>query len=210
MSEWSRSWLVAVALLCGIGTCAYGARVAPIPLERELRLFPAVVGGWHGESVDPSSLPLRVPGAQDELARLYRNAAGRAASVYVGYFESQVQHGKLVDYRSKQFHQGAVETDIPTDAGQRHRINRVVLSEGRDSRVVFFWYHLNGEIVASRYQAKLATTLGALIHGRTNGAFVAVSVEPVRVGEIAESADEDLAFVRQVLQTIHVYLHGSA
>ena len=42
--------------------------------------------------------------------------------------------------------------------------------------LIFFWYHLNGRIVTNPYLAKLYTLWDFMIHRRTNGAVVLVTM----------------------------------
>ena len=194
---WSRSWLVATLLLGLTAVAYYFFPIHPIELPRDLKSFPLTLGEWHGEDIDPGEHPLRTQGAHEELARRYRDGSGRAVTLYVGYFRSQEQGRELVSYLSKQSHRRSSEVDIQVPAGQVVRVNRLPLTEDGEGRVVFFWYDLNGRIVANRFLAKLATVADALTRGRTNGALVAVS-----------TPEGQAEFLSQLLPLLRSYLGG--
>lgn len=206
--RWNRAWLVAVLLLVAIGGSYYLYPITPVPLRKDLRLFPRTLGNWRGEDTDPSLAPFRIEGAHQEITRIYRDDAGRAVTVYIGYFELQEQGTELVNDAYKDFYRGEV-VEIPIGSHQTYRVNQVVTRDGQESRVTLFWYDLNGRVVASLYRAKLTTMLDALTRGRTNGAVVAVSVLPGEPGNVQETLREQRAFLGELIATLRGYLPGA-
>ena len=96
------------------------------------------IGDWDGGKVDPQNGPVRIKGADEEIARIYRHRDGRAVELYIGYFASQEQGKELINYRSHIFHRGAVQNRMPARPGQYYYVNRMLLQEERPPRVLFF------------------------------------------------------------------------
>jgi EpsI family protein len=195
---WRSSWRLALALLVGLLVAYYGYRTPPVALARDLPSFPTTLRDWRGEDVDPGREPVRAPGASAELGRVYRDPAGRSAHVYIAYFERQEQGRELVSYVTKDWHRQAEAVTVRADGGDV-LVNRAVLGGNGGGQVVFFWYELNGRIVASRYAAKLATISDSVLRRRSNGALVAV-VMPAAPSETgADLVVEVLRALRPIL-----------
>lgn len=195
------AWAIALAAVAGTWGAGVLRPVVPVFPVGELRALPTTVGDWRAEATDVRAEALRLPGADEELARVYGDAAGRALRLYVAYFARQSQDRDLVNYRSKAFHEDAVEIAVTGEGGRTYRLNRAVRHEGRQPWVVIFWYDLNGRILANRYLAKVTTALDGLTAGRTNGAFVAVSFPSEPAGAVDETAvvREFVAVIRRHL-----------
>lgn len=204
------AWLVAVLLLLTISAATYLPGVSAVGLQQDLRRFPLTLAEWQGEEIDPGSNPLPIADADERLARVYRHRDGRVIVLYVEYFESQRQGRELVSYLHKEFHRRAVPIDIPSVPGRVYRVNRVLLEQAPDARVVFFWYDLNGRVVASRYLAKLATIQDALLQGQTNGALVVVSLPVPPSRDLADVSEVAVAFLHELLPLLTAYLAGGA
>ncbi|HEU5321300.1 MAG TPA: exosortase W [Methylomirabilota bacterium] len=199
--RWTVAWGLALAAVVGTWTVIALRPVTPVFPGAELRALPDTLGAWRGEAADVEAATLRVPGADEELARVYHDPAGRSVRLYVAYFASQSQDRDLVNHRSKDLHQDAVEIEVAGDEGRTYRLNRAVRQEGRHPQVVIFWYDLNGRILANRYLAKVTTAFDGLWYGRTNGALVSVSFS----AEPADSLDE-MAVVREFFPSIRRHL----
>jgi EpsI family protein len=205
-----RSSLSAIVLLCAVGGYYYFHGVTPFPLQTDLHTFPSVIGEWQGEVLDPRTETLRVDGADEALTRIYRDPAGRAVTLYIGYFDDQIQGKELVGYKTSwKFHRGETKVTIPTEAGRTHLVNQAMLPDSGGSRAVLFWYDFNGRIIASRYEAKLWTIWDALTRGRTNGALVVVSAPVEQRDHIERVFDDERRFIHDAMPSIDRYLPKS-
>ena len=75
-------------------------------------------------------------------------------------------------------HEKAVATESLDRSGFSSPANHTFLDQFRRPVPAVFWYQINGTSYADRSLAKLATVRQAFLHGRTDGALVAVISEP--------------------------------
>jgi len=172
----NRSWLAAILILIGLASYSLLQQHAPVPLKAEFTLFPISIGSWTGYEIEPNKALLRLPGADHELVKVYRSPSGREIQLYVAYFESQHHPKKLFSYRiARPLHRDAAMVDIPIGQKETITVNQTWLVGDQGKQRIYFWYDFNGRIIADQYKAMSETTLDALMHGRTNGAFVLIS-----------------------------------
>jgi len=171
-----------------------------IPLKQDLKLFPYALNGWEGSDVSPNTAYKEMFETDFKLSREYRLKNNAALRFYVGYLEAQEQGKELVNYKSEKLHNGAAEIAINTPLGGNVTVNRVI----KDDETIFFWYDLNGRIVANRNLAKVYTTLDAL-KGKTNGAVVIVSAEEYASGD-QRSPSQGIDFVREMIPALRQFL----
>jgi EpsI family protein len=171
------AWALALVILVGTGTFVYTYRPVPVPLKKPINELPLSINGWSGTSIIYDADPLKVPGADHETTRIYKNANGKTVKLYIGYLMSQTQDRELIHAHFAGLYDKIEEVDLTLASGDRIRINKAVMREGRKDFLVLFWYDLNGRAVANRYNAKFISAVNGLIHRRTNGAVVILKSE---------------------------------
>ncbi|MGH9365217.1 MAG: exosortase C-terminal domain/associated protein EpsI [Thermoanaerobaculia bacterium] len=207
---WHHAWLVAMALLLGTFAAYHLLEPRPVATRRDLSFLPTTLADWRGEPGDPRLEPLALPQADEEVARIYLGPAGRVARVYAGYYRSQQQGREVVSYTSAGVHRVATEVRLALAGPQAYPINRALLRDGREPRVLYFWYDLNGRVVANRYLAKLTTIADAIMRRRSNGAFVAVSLSLEADGEPAQMTEVEATFLRALFLVLRDFLPTEA
>lgn len=202
----NRSWLVTAAIFVGLLLFLSFYHRGPVPLKSEFTFFPFSIENWSGEKRDAQNAMFRVPGADHELVRRYKSPAGAEIQLYVAYFESQNHSKEIVNYLTAPLHDNATEVDLFIAGGKSIRVNQAEIKTGQTTQRAFFWYDLNGKTIANRFRAKIATTLDALIHGRTNGALVLVTALPKDRDDGENLREEEIAFIREVVPVLDRYL----
>jgi EpsI family protein len=175
-----RVWtLAAITSLAAVGLRAVSEqdRVAPrAPLET----LPFVLGGWNGRSQPPPDpATLAVLRADDYLFRAYSSPTGQSADLYVGFYQSQRQgdtiHSPLNCLPAAGWE---IETIGRTHVGGAGtgpvEVNRSIVRQGFDRRLVLYWYQSHGRIVASEYWSRAYLVLDALRSHRSDGALVRI------------------------------------
>jgi EpsI family protein len=202
--KWYRSWSAAMVTLGVLAVCLFLYDRGPVALKSSFATFPAHLGGWHQSAAD-ASLIFRVEEADDELLRTYRNNQGRTIHLYVAYLRSQRQGKEVVDYRTARLHEDAEAVKIEVAPARSILVNRGHLRDRQRSQRIFFWYEINGRVIADRYQGKLASVWQAISRGRTNGALVVVSQDTTgQTGGGMGAAEE--AFIRDVVSALPSHL----
>lgn len=172
--EWSRYETTAVALLSGILFYSFSLDRGPVPLEGG-ESFPSMIGEWIGKDELPARAPFRADGADREIFRTYLRGSGNQVQLYVGYFDTQRQGKEIVNDRTRGLHANAEKREIVLGSGRIVPVNRTVLSHSGGDRNLLFWYEAEGEVWGNPSESKWEMVKGALLHGRTNGAFVVIS-----------------------------------
>ncbi len=111
----------------------------------------------------------------------------------------------MVDYRTARLHEDAEAVKIEVAPARFISVNRGHLQDRQRSQRIFFWYEINGRVIADRYQGKLASVWQAISRGRTNGALVVVSQDTSRQNGSGMSAAEE-AFIRDVVSALQSHL----
>jgi EpsI family protein len=191
--------LVPVALAVGAligGTMLFlGTRIAaPVALTGSLDALPRQLGAWIADPLARPNEPRWWPQADQTLLRTYRHDR-LAAEVFIGYFAHQRHPREVITPIAEPLHRDAVVETIAARGGSGLAVNRVITDDGPDRRLTLFWYDVDGRAVATPTGVKLRTAWNAMLHDRTNGAVISVSVPLDAQADVraATAALEDLA-----------------
>jgi EpsI family protein len=178
-----RPTLILSALLVIQGAAFYGfsRRAEAIRPSRPLSEFPPVIGEWRmkGEgAIEPDERD--VLRADDYLTRQYATPAGKSASLFVAYFQSQ--RAGQTPHSPKNCLPGSgwtwsVADTVRVDIAGRAKpieINRYIVAKGDERAVVLYWYQSRDRVVASEYRAAAFTAWDALRFNRTDTELVRV------------------------------------
>lgn len=201
---WHRAWRIAVLILSGLSAFLFTYDPAPVGLKNAFADFPVVIEEWAGETAGPQQAPFRATGADHELLRKYGDDQGRNIRLYVAYWASQRQGKEAVGYETAQLHRRAKEMRVRVAPEKFIAVNHGLLRNGDTEERIIFWYDTGGRVIANRFQAKMATIMNGLLHGRTNGALVLLVADPAERGPFGEAAEE--TFVRSLLLVLRGYL----
>ena len=205
-------WAMAALLILGgavvnFWAAAGEARVA----RRALSEFPIEVGGWRqaGRDVRFDAETEAVLRADDYVSRDYA-AAGRTASLYVGYYATQrtgaTYHSPLNCLPGSGWTLNSPSTVEVRPAGGREpfRANSYVIEHGGDRMLMLYWYQGRGRAVASEYLDKAYTVFDSIRMHRSDGAMVRVLI-PFR-GSEREAAAAAAEFAAQVAPNLPAYV----
>ena len=136
--------------------------------------------GLQGKDFVIDSAEQRVAGMSDYSYRDYAADSVHNFSVYVGYYDRQVQ-GKTI-HSPKNCLPGAgwqVMTNdrmVMSDVPGAPKVNRVVLTKDNARALVYYWYQGRGRIEANEYRVKWDLLRDAALYGRTEEALVRIVV----------------------------------
>lgn len=197
------------------GTALQGENVPP---RAPLAHFPVAIEGWTGRDAEPFTPEIvNVLGVDDYINRIYRSDR-HAASLYIGYHESQRQgdaiHSPLNCLPGSGWEPVSRSyLDIPVAGaalqGTRHiTVNRYVVQKGLEQWVVLYWYHGHGRVVANEYRGKLLMVYDAVRLNRTDASLVRVMSRRIGSGPEAEAAagTRAAAFVKAMFPLLDRYL----
>jgi EpsI family protein len=203
--------LVTVFLIIQTAVLYSSIRAEYIPPSRPLAEVPRQFGSWNmtGEGyVDKDTQD--VLKADDLLSRVYRNASGAEASLFVAGFRTQ-RNGKA-PHSPKNCMPGAGWTQLSSEnyaidigAAAPIVVNRYVIVHGDQRELVLYWYQSRDRVVADEFKAKFWVVADAMRLNRTDTALVRVIVNIDNLNEEA-AANTATDFVRSFFGTLRNYL----
>lgn len=201
----NQALLVSLVMLLGLGAYAHFLKSEPVPLKMSLNELPVTIGEWKNSSTGNNMRLFSIPGADAELARVYRNASGREVKLQIAYFGSQRQNKKLTYYKLQMLYDNNEELTVLKDADHVVPVNKTLLRSGSQDTLFLSWFNLDGQIVANRYAAKLKTAFNGIVRKRTNGAFFIVSSATSPNG-LKTAMDDEISFVQNLLPVLDKFI----
>jgi EpsI family protein len=207
MLEWQRYLPFAVL---GLGCLLLGAgntQQMAMPLAAPLVSLPAAFDDYRGTDRTISDAELRVAGVSSYLFRGFSRDTTVGFSVYVGYYDRQVQ-GKTI-HSPKNCLPGAGWEVVAAQEEQLALgartvpVNRYTLVNKGSKAVVYYWYQGRGRVEANEYKVKLQLLRDSALRGRTEEALVRVVV-PVTGSEAAAAALARRVSARMVPEVFRV------
>jgi EpsI family protein len=202
----ARVMIVVVILVCGAFAVRAVGQGEPVALSRPFWAFPANLGPWNGRSVLLEQIVQREAGFSSYLFRNFTRPDHERMPIelYVGFYESQSRAGVIhsptnclpsggwfIARRDK------MKLELPPFAP--FEVNKFVISNGLERRVVLYWYHQSGgRIVTNDYLGRVYLVLDALWLHRTDAAIIRVIVPTADETEqsIEASTEEAVAFLK--------------
>ena len=201
MSPTLRSWTPAAILALGLVLVQGVSEQKRMPLREPLATaVPASIDGFSARDLEISEEEQRVAGMSTYVMRVYEAGAVPAFSVYVGYYDSQMQ-GKTI-HSPKNCLPGAgwdaldATTAQVAVAGGSVTVNQYVIQRGKERALVLYWYQGRGRVAASEYAVKWDLLRDAALRGRSEEALVRVLVP------MTGTQEESAALAQRVASTV--------
>lgn len=160
--------------------------------SRPLSELPSTIGSLTATDIPIDPEQLEVLGKGDFLNRIYlpvRDASlkptgeGAPIGLFIAYFPTQ-RTGQSI-HSPQHCLPGAGWTFLKsgmtefTDvAGKRFEVGEYLITDGRSTQEVLYWYQMQGLSIANDYKAKLYTLADSIRYGRTDAALVRI-ITPV-------------------------------
>src|SRR5215213_7341571 len=173
-------WAPGIVLAAGCVLMGAGSTQHRVPPAAPLTSIPTQVAGFKGRDEVVPEDQQKIAGMSDYVMRIFSRDSSDVFSVYVGYYDYQVQ-GKTI-HSPKNCLPGAgwetmQESTAPvTVAGRTYPVKRYLLANGAARAMVYYWYQGRGRIEANEYKVKWDLLRDAALHGRTEEALVRVVV----------------------------------
>ncbi len=208
----TRNWIFGSVLVIVV---AAGVAPAVVPATRSVplgaplaQMAPTTLGAWGG---GPAETGLSVPGAE-VLRRRYVREGGDVVDLEIRHYPGGVPHSPLLPLPGPEWERNLIEM-VPLETTMGPVIvNRVLVATAptvpeRKERVLVYWYHERGRIVAKETLAKLLRMQDRLFRGRIEGTLVSVSID-ARDGQHAR--DRVTEFARLALPVLKTALSQPA
>lgn len=202
------SAIIAIVILVSTNTYIYGHHPLPVDPQRDLNELPLQLGDWQAKTIFDKNFPIEHVNADIELRRIYKHADGERLGLYVGYFQAQEQGKELINNRLDWLYTKAskVRLDVyPRVEGiMRGTFPETAENTQQDrAKCFYFWYQIDNRIYCDPHEIKAAVLFNNLLHKRSNGALVMVSVE--EYGRDGTLQDE-IEFLQYLIPLLREYI----
>jgi exosortase D (VPLPA-CTERM-specific) len=193
-------------LICaaGIATFFISARNEIYPDRKSFASFPTTLGEWQGRLSSLDQQTIQTLGLTDYVLSDYARNDGRPVNLYVAYYATQRNglspHSPSVcipggGWQISSFERTNFESK---DSSISLPFNRVVITQGQASQLVYYWFEQRGMKISNEWASKLYLLRDAIFKNRTDGALVRLTT-PIFPGERESDADKRL---QQFMQTV--------
>jgi EpsI family protein len=206
-------FLTAVMLIAGAAIFLHSrSRGEVFPPRPALKDFPVQLHGWAGSDIPIDQETLDVLGHGDFLHRFYRNESQNPdVDLFIAYFPSQ-RAGDTI-HSPKNCLPGSgwspIESQHSSLSLPGHApfpVNRYVIGQGDQRRLVLYWYWAHDRGVASEYWAKYYLVADSIRMNRSDGSLVRITT-PMFPSESAEQAERRLLpFASEVFPQLQTYI----
>jgi EpsI family protein len=182
MKPWRFAILFVVLLAGGFVVNAWEYLGEARVERKQLKDFPRQMGPWEQTGGDEqfNQETLAVLRASDYLLRNYRDADGRIANFYVGYYASQrngaTYHSPLNCLPGSGWVMSEPGKITISPKGRPSFVaNKYLIQNGDHKQLLIYWYQGRGRAVASEYWGKVYTVLDSVRLRRSDGAMVRIT-----------------------------------
>ncbi len=182
----------------------------PVPLA-DSNFWPEVIGEWRVGSGLIERTDLRADRPDSEFSRRYHSPGGETLDVYIAYFAVQKEGRKVMGFGGVTLPDSASRVAVPANDGSRPKVAFVeqsVASGGK--RYVLAWYDLDGTTAANVYSAKLVTLWNSVVHRRSNGAAITLTLEGQQANDPDRARAVLQAFAADMLPAARRFLGNGA
>jgi EpsI family protein len=180
MNERVKTFLPPAVLLAGVLLVSGIREQYQMASRAPMSEVEATFAGYSGRDIVIEEEERKVAGMSDYAMRSFGPDSSVLFTVYVGYYDQQVQ-GKTI-HSPKNCLPGAGweimtnERKVVQTPNGPAAVNRVILGNQGARALVYYWYQGRGRIESSEYRVKWDLLRDAAVYGRTEEALVRIIV----------------------------------
>ncbi|RKZ08207.1 EpsI family protein [bacterium] len=209
MQESENKRLIAISIvILALIVYSYHIRFArpASPSLPDLERIPTEILGFASEERSLPREEIEVLGVDESLVRIYRNRTGEEITLLIGYFKTQQENSQI--HSPKHCYPGSgwdvtrERTAKLTLSGQRENVKYLLISNGRQKRLVLYWFENAHRIITNEFALKWYEMKNAFL-GRSHGvAFIRFSIDITGRGNVKESLKELMDFAEKASESI--------
>jgi EpsI family protein len=202
-----------LCVVCLIAILAIGSRDENLPARLTFGTFPRQIGQWKGIEQPVDQEALVALATTDHLSVNYVIGNDKVVNLWSAYYRSQFSgsaaHSPLVCIPGGGW---AIEStgvrDIPLAPGSNTAsmtVNRLIIAQGSERQLVYYWFVEGGRIETNDYLAKARLFTNSIFYNRRDGALVRFIV-PIENGDVDAAEHVLQQFVAQAAPKLSRYL----
>lgn len=202
-----------LCVLCLGIILAVGTRSENLPARASFDSFPRQIDEWSSIAQPIDDESLKALAATDYLSVNFVAGDDEIVNVWSAYYRSQISgsaaHSPLICIPGGGWQietVGARDIPIASGAGaQTMKINRLIIAQGTERQLVYYWFIEGGVVETNEYIAKARLFANSILYNRRDGALVRF-VTPIKNGDV-DAADRTISrFVAQAAPKLTEYL----
>ena len=188
--------VILILLAALLSTKLIGNRVEDVPAHEDFISFPLQYPDWLGQHEKLDEQVVGKLGMTDYLFSNFVGLDSKVVNLYVAYYDSQRKGVSPHSPRVCIPGGGWEIADFRRTEVAGKPINRVIIKNGDQEQLVYYWFQGRGRQIANEYLNKWFLFRDALLENRTDGALVRY-VTPIISGESHQHADERIQSLMQ-------------
>jgi EpsI family protein len=211
MKDRSRFFISCALITGALLVVQFRSHGQAVELQRPLAEFPEILTGWRfqeGALLDEKTLSILK--MSEYILRRYVDPTGRSLWFYVGYWDAQRKGAQIHSPKNclpgsgwEPLQASRVTVDL-APANESITVNRYLIQKDQQQQLATYWYHSQGQPVASEMDAKLIGVKNAMLHNRTDGALVRL-LSPI-YGTVDQTFDMQVGFIRSMYPHLRRHL----
>lgn len=180
-----------------------------IPINRPFSEFPTQVNTWQLlNRSEFSANVLSVLKATDYLSSQYKDADGKAVSLYIGYHSGGKGSGGIHSPKhclpGSGWYEASTKRGTLEIPGGSIKLVRAVYQKGDSKELFLYWFQVRERSISDEYSLKLAEIVNSALHSRRDASFIRVSV-PVET-DIDQAVAKGERFIRDFEPQFRAFL----
>ena len=190
-------------------TLIYTAPETSIPKRASFSTFPF---NLDSREIYPELLSKNIRDvlkADDYFIANYKKPDQQDINLYIVYYENQRDGSALHSPKACLPGGGwkikrSNEVGLAQFGGQG-KANRVVIEQGEQKLLVYYWIQQNGKNYANEFKARFSLLKQSVVSGRTDGALIRV-IRPIKNGDVTTAESDIGSFIRSTLPVLPIYI----
>jgi EpsI family protein len=187
--------LLFILLVCGSFIRDYEPR--HVPMQADLESFPPEIDEWKLRKGN-SDMHFFSGGPDLEVTKVYYDAEGNKAYIYIAYWEYQEQGREFIVKKTAELFEKSVPVKIPS--GDRvYEVRKSIWKKDGNTITSYVWFLINGRVITNRYIARLYTIFDSLIWNKSNGSIIIVFYDKVEEKITPDRKSKEEKFLKSAL-----------
>lgn len=192
-------------------------RTEIIPARADFAGFPSRIAGWEGRRTALERVYVDQLKMDDYIMADYSQSQSRTQAVnfYVAWYDSQ-RAGQSAHSPRTCIPGGGWQIKSLTQTrldevlvhGRPLEVNRVIIGNGANRQVVYYWFQQRGRVITNEYLVKWFLFWDSLMQQRSDGALVRLVLPVANDGTLAQADDELTEFARAIAPMLTAYVPG--
>jgi exosortase D (VPLPA-CTERM-specific) len=186
-----------LSILCigGLAALSISSRSEIIPQRARFVAFPMRIADWQGQVASLDTWTEQFLKVDDYLLANYSRPDDKPINFYIAYYASQrtneSPHSPIVCLPGGGWLITLLERQTFSSGGVDYPYNRVIIENGKNRDLVYYWFDERGRPVADEYLAKWYLLADSVVKNRTDGALIRL-ITPIGPNEPEGAADQRL------------------